>query len=369
MVPRIVSLPSKHSTPRNGAPILGIVVHSTVGSDSRNYLVQNVRAVSIHALIQKDGVIYRMVPDNIGANHVGFSRITCNGKTYPGSGGFGPNQVTLGIELENWNDGVDPYPDIQLRACAWQINEWRKVFGNLPIWFHREIDTQGKTDARGLDHATLQRYLDELTGAPTAVASVTAFSPIMAAPRATVNQAISFIRKRGSVYDDVSIKSIVNSYWRYAVQGGVDPLVAIAQCIHETSDSGKPFSSWWAQRPRRNPAGLGVTGEIITGARPAAPEWAQKDSAGKVWAKGLSFASWDLSVQAHIGHLLVYAVGDQHNVDQDELIANDPRGRYVPAANRGTCHVLNDLNGKWAVPGNGYGAKIAEIATAILGEA
>src|SRR6476469_732153 len=144
---------------------------------------------------------------------------------------------------------------------------------------------------------------------------ITADTALLSAPRGRAEQAIGYINRRGSVYTPQDINTIVGYYWRYCAPVGIDPLLAIAQCVHETSEldpaTGKwlPLSTWWAQRPNRNPAGLGVTGEEST--KPPADKtgWLEdKRTQPSVWRKGLAFASWDESSRAHIGRLLAYAL-------------------------------------------------------------
>jgi len=145
-------------TDRNGMQIAFLVIHGTGGSDSRVTLQKgDGRGVSIHGLDQKfprangstdivkgqaatlsnGTVIYEMLPDELGANHAGFSRATVNGRVYEGSD---VNRASLGLELENKQDRVDPYTDGQLLAMGWWINSKRAKYGHLPVFRHEDID-------------------------------------------------------------------------------------------------------------------------------------------------------------------------------------------------------------------------------------
>lgn len=134
----IVDLPTTHTygvlVPRL------IILHATVGKDSRKYLVKNDRGVSIHRLIDKRGTIYKMAEDDQVCGHVGFSRLGDDD---------GLNDQALGIEFENWNDGRDPFPRLQVDAGAAQVVEWWGKHGYLPILSHAQVDTQGKSDPKG----------------------------------------------------------------------------------------------------------------------------------------------------------------------------------------------------------------------------
>ncbi|HET9223423.1 MAG TPA: hypothetical protein VFO07_13010 [Roseiflexaceae bacterium] len=123
----------------------------------------------------------------------------------------------------------------------------------------------------------------------------------------------------------------------------------MSQLIHETGN----LTSWWSQRPRRNPAGIGVNGQQ---------------------GVGLSFPTWkDDAIPAHIGRLLAYAITDgQATPRQRGLIAMALHWRPLPAKARGSAPALkalgrahNPSGAGWASPGEQYGAQIAKIAHAI----
>ncbi len=192
---------------------------------------------------------------------------------------------------------------------------------------------------------------------------ITADTTIISPPRATKEQAIAFILDRGTTYSDYSVQLIVGYYWDIGTAVGVDPLIALAQNLHETAN----ITSWWSQRPRRNPAGLGVTGETSTTPPPEheRDKWAY-DETENLWKKGLSFADWQIATRAHIGRLLAYALrDDQANGAQQALINESLALRPLPASFRGVAPTMRGLNGRWAVPGTTYADRIAKYANAI----
>lgn len=206
---------------------------------------------------------------------------------------------------------------------------------------------------------------------PAPPTPISADSPILAPPSATGEQAIAYILARGSVYVPFDVGVIVGYYWQFAPAVGVDPLLAMAQCILETSQvqpdgSRWPLSSWWAQRPRRNPAGLGVTG--ATSSSPPQSnldQWTWDPDMG-IWRAGISFASWEESTQAQIGHLLAYALRDEEMTpEQFAMSRKSPRLHLLPDSYRGSARTLRGLNGRWAVPGTTYADSIADIARRI----
>jgi hypothetical protein len=214
-----------------------------------------------------------------------------------------------------------------------------------------------------------------LQAANNQASAITENSTLLSPPRAREEQARAFIVGRGSTaYTNDDIALIVSYYWRFAVPAGLDPLLAIAQCIQETSDQGHPISSWWSRRPRRNPAGIGVTGASRT-TNPNDPHnWAPDPPEQPVrWRAGLSFPTWEVAVKTQLGRLLAYAIpAGQGTNAQKDLINFALNERPLPAALRGTAPTLKPLGARhnptgngWAAPGVQYGARIADIARAI----
>lgn len=208
---------------------------------------------------------------------------------------------------------------------------------------------------------------------------LTQASPILADSSTTAEQAIAYITARGTPYSPASVATIVGHYWRLAPPVNIDPALALAQCLHETGDQDPVtrkwlvLASWWSQRPRRNPAGLGVTGKTQPNEPAnAVTSWAFDDRTG-IWRHGLSFASWEEAVRSQLGRLLAYSLRPDHvSAEQRILIDEALDRRPFPAALRGTAPTLVQLGARhnptgqgWASPGVTYGKKIAEIATAI----
>jgi len=191
---------------------------------------------------------------------------------------------------------------------------------------------------------------------------ITPDTPLMGPPRATSATLINAITSRGTrQYTDFDVQVIVEHYWGIASAVGVDPLLAVAQMVLETDN----LRSWWAARPRRNPAGLGVTGERRT-TMPPEPERHEWSQDAHSWVRGLSFPTWQHSVRAHIGRLLAYALRhDQASAAQQQLLDEALALRPLPNDYRGCAPTLRGLNGRWAVPGEDYAERIARIANTI----
>jgi hypothetical protein len=202
-------------------------------------------------------------------------------------------------------------------------------------------------------------------------ASFTENSSIFGPPSASPERVLAYMMSRPhGEYTEADIRdSIIPAYFAVCTSVGVDPVIAIAQMIHETDN----LSSFWAARPQRNPAGIGVNGRFQADRPADANGWALNTQRQR-WEMGLSFASWkDQSVIAHVGRLLAYALpaggGDPQ---QQALIARALGFRPLPDKLRGSAPTLKPL-GKahnpagdgWASPGDRYGVSIADLAQRI----
>jgi hypothetical protein len=165
-------------------------------------------------------------------------------------------------------------------------------------------------------------------------------APLLGPASGSIERAVSYIKthlKAGSEYtNDVEI--IMAYYWKYAPLAGLDPFIAACQCIFETD----ALNAYWAARPRRNPAGLGVSEN-----------------------QGLSFASWELGVQAHLAQLLALAITDREATQaQHDLFTRNPRHAMLDASLRGAAKTVMTLGAAWS-PNKEYGrnllARINEV--------
>jgi len=187
---------------------------------------------------------------------------------------------------------------------------------------------------------------------------------ILAPASGRVEQALAWLQPRAdAAYTDYDLDVIVSAYREIGASVGIDWFVALAQMAHETGS----LTSWWSQRPRRNPAGIAVTGR--TGATPLGPHWAW-DERSNIWREGVSFAEWVAdAIPAHLGRLLAYALrDDQANSAQRALLAKALGYRQLPFNFRGASPRWVDLNGKWAVPGTTYGQAIINLARRMRGD-
>ena len=276
-------------------------------------------------------------------------------------------------------DGVRPGCATNAKGEQYCPNPDRLRWGGLSS--HRDYN---KPECPG-GAITEAFYLDVVRGGapvapapapPAPAAAYTADSPILGTPRGTVAQACAFLQQRAVGYTHYDILSIVTAYRDQAAPVGVDWFLALAQLCHETGS----LTSWWAQRPIRNPAGIGVTGAVAA-RKPNRGVWQWHTNQ---WEEGLAFATWrDHAIPAHLGRLLAYALRDaEATAAQRALISRalayralDPRARgsaptLTPLgalhnpANRGLAR--KDWCAGWAWDGAEYGARIAERANLML---
>jgi len=132
----------------------------------------------------------------------------------------------------------------------------------------------------------------------------------------------------------------------YGIRGDI----AFCQAAKETG--------WWkygnlVQPEQNNYCGLGATGSAATG-----EENLNGANSSRVWYKkgyhGAFFDSPATGVEAHIQHLYAYA--SKQPIPAGRTMV-DPRFNLV---SRGIASTWSDLNGRWAVPGNGYGQSILQ---------
>jgi len=167
-------------------------------------------------------------------------------------------------------------------------------------------------------------------------------SPLIGPPSATRHQLrVALLSRPHGVYSDRRVRKIANLYVETATSVGLDPLVAVAQMVLETGN----LTSFWSQPPRRNPAGIGVTGEP---------------------GVGLSFVSWRQAVRAHVGRLVAYALPPgTENAGQAALVDMALDVRPLPADQRGVAPTLAGLAGTWAAD-QAYADKLSRVAHGIL---
>ena len=151
------------------------------------------RPVSSHYLVPEPGdpsykdktlKVYQLVPEAGRAWHAGSSYW---------AGRTALNDMSVGIEIVNQNDGVDPYPADQFEAIVELVGYLADKYDIQREWIvtHADISTVGKTDPRGFPtHELIMRVYDPAANLPDDVVREAAwnaagipFNPRAAFPR------------------------------------------------------------------------------------------------------------------------------------------------------------------------------------------
>jgi len=164
---------------------------------------------------------------------------------------------------------------------------------------------------------------------------------IMGTAMATEEQCVKYLLKNNPLPKiSVSPEELVSLYYEEALKEGVRPDVAFSQALHETGF----FRYGGTVTPdQNNYCGLGTTSSTV---------------------KGHYFPTAREGVRAHIQHILAYTTD---RLPREKLI--DPR-YYVAKKAYGNLGIntWHGFNGRWAVPGVGYGAKVLDIFRKIMAE-
>jgi hypothetical protein len=126
-------------------------------------------------------------------------------------------------------------------------------------------------------------------------------------------------------------------YVRYAAEVSLRADVLWAQMIHETG-WGKYGGS--VSGHQNNYAGIGATGGSVP---------------------GHTFPTAEEGVKGHVAHMVAYA----YHLDMASWTNSQVDPRYDMVQPRGLAKVLSDLDGRWAVPGVGYGERIERHVRAL----
>ena len=164
---------------------------------------------------------------------------------------------------------------------------------------------------------------------------------IIGTPLASQEQCVNYLLSVNP-YPEISVtpRELVAYYYEEGAREGIRPDVAFAQALKETGF----FRYGGTVTPdQNNYCGLGTTSTTV---------------------KGAYFATSQIGVRAHIQHLLAYA-----STREPVEPVVDPRYSLVRNVyGTNTLGNWQDLNGRWAVPGDSYGQSILSMFRAILHE-
>ena len=138
---------------------------------------------------------------------------------------------------------------------------------------------------------------DWRTIGPVHKAKYTVSTPIIGPATGTLAEALGWLDIKAGAETEYATE-----LWRLCEVVGMDPAVMFAQAAHETGD----FSSAWWQN-RRNPAGIGITGD---------PE---QNESSQTWETGADAA------RGHVIHMCAYVFGNLS--DAFDAYERDPSPR------------------------------------------
>lgn len=134
--PDLIEILSPNHNGRKGAGISAIVLHHTASpADAQaiaRWFQRRQARVSSHYVVDRDGTIVRCVPDHRRAWHAGPS--VFRGRT-------NVNDFSLGIEICNKGDGIEPYPPEQVQAVT-RLVAWLAQRHGIPlsrVTRHRDV--------------------------------------------------------------------------------------------------------------------------------------------------------------------------------------------------------------------------------------
>jgi len=133
--------------------------------------------VSAHFVVGKDGEVIQMVPLEQRAWHAGVSKLNDSEDV---------NNFSVGIEMENLNNGTDPYSDLQYESVARIISQLRQRYAIADdrIVSHAQVALPAghKTDPKGFNFQKLRTLL-MTSSSPTREPPIAATTPVIPIPQ------------------------------------------------------------------------------------------------------------------------------------------------------------------------------------------
>ena len=272
-----------------------------------------------------------------------------------GSGEVEVQAHVQNIGWQGWTTGDAGTTDRSLAIEAVRMRLTGDAADKYDIWYRvhsadfgwlgwaRNGDAAGSQGYGRSAQAVEIRLVPKGGGAPGSTSGAFRNDAIMGTSQATVSQLVCAYNASGYNYPAQTYASkgapSVADFCRIVVdeagKEGVRAEVVFAQAMHETG---------WLQfggsveAGQCNFAGLGAVSPTEGGA---------------------SFPSVVIGIRAQVQHLKAYASTEPLN-----CACVDPRFNLVQ---RGVAPSLSDLNGRWAVPGTGYGQSIMKIVRRVLG--
>lgn len=154
---KLLWIQGPHCDQREGnAAVDTIVLHATVAStleSTTRWFLNAESRVSAHFTVGKDGSIVQHVSTFDRAWHAGVSRDV--------EGRERVNNFSIGIEIVNLNDGIDPFTEAQYQVVDHLIGMLTRRFSTIRYVTSHEFIAQPKgrkSDPKGFDWDRLRRW-------------------------------------------------------------------------------------------------------------------------------------------------------------------------------------------------------------------
>ncbi len=127
--------PSSPNHSKRTQPIRLIVMHATGPGSVRGileWLTTPASKVSYHVLVEPNGAIHQLVPEDRTAWHAGVSQ-------WADSAGNSVNPLSLGLAFVNPNDGVIPLTPQQIAVAKGVVQYWRQKYPIEDVVTHAAV--------------------------------------------------------------------------------------------------------------------------------------------------------------------------------------------------------------------------------------
>jgi N-acetylmuramoyl-L-alanine amidase/Mannosyl-glycoprotein endo-beta-N-acetylglucosaminidase len=160
-------------------------------------------------------------------------------------------------------------------------------------------------------------------------------------------------------YSAEEIRHIVYTYKHVGEEVSIDWVFALSQNLLETNR----LRSWWAAPPRRNPAGLFVTGKAAPS--PSGQHWAFDETSG-LWKRGMTFEDWDQAIRTHYAYLVHYATTERTMTEAQRAVAEYAPNRVdlQNSSLRASAQQIKGFLKRWATDPN-YVLKLTAAANSL----
>lgn len=177
-----------------------IVLHHTGGKKAGDLFTlrgqDKARQVSCHYYVTKQAEVYQLVRDNDIAYHAGVTQW---------QGEKDCNLYSIGIEIENWGNGKDPYPEVQqlkvLELCRYLVKRYNVPQSRLVRHLDIAVPPGRKNDPRGFPWETFVKQVYATEQKPVITRDATKRYYIVNTDAAIIRQGPGRVDPTGKPFD------------------------------------------------------------------------------------------------------------------------------------------------------------------------